>query len=69
MSNHDKGGSSGVIRFLFDNSLFLIGGALLALIWANVDVDSYHSVVHLDLKKMVLGQTADGGGEHATGSQ
>ncbi len=34
------------IRFLLENSLFLIGGAALALIWANVDQESYENVVH-----------------------
>lgn len=38
------------IRFLFENSLFLIGGALTALIWVNMDRDSYHDFVHYDLK-------------------
>ena len=34
------------IRFLLENSLFLIGGAALALIWANVDLESYEHLVH-----------------------
>lgn len=46
MSDHGK---SGPIKFLFDNSLFLIGGAVIALVWANVDKASYDSVVHFDL--------------------
>lgn len=36
----------GVITFLFENSLFLVGGAAAALIYANVAPDSYHHLVH-----------------------
>ena len=34
------------IAFLFENSLFLIMGAVGAMIWANVDYDSYDNFVH-----------------------
>ena len=34
------------IRFLFENSLFLIGGAVVALVWANSDHHGYHDFVH-----------------------
>ncbi len=44
------------IRFLFENSLFLIGGAFVALIWANIDAGAYHDFVHAVL--------AGSGGEH-----
>ncbi|MFN3201762.1 MAG: Na+/H+ antiporter NhaA [Bradymonadia bacterium] len=37
------------IKFLLDNSMFLIIGAVGALIWANVDYEAYHHLVHLDL--------------------
>jgi Na+:H+ antiporter, NhaA family len=37
---------TGVLTFLLENSLFLIGGALVALIWANVNYDSYHHISH-----------------------
>lgn len=43
------------IAFLYENSMFLIAGAVAALIWANVAPDSYHHFVHLDLT---------GGGSH-----
>lgn len=43
------------IAFLYENSLFLIAGAIGALIWANTNPDSYHHFVHLDLT---------GGGSH-----
>ena len=38
-----------IITFLFENSIFLIAGAFGALLWANVDHDSYHHLVHLKL--------------------
>ncbi len=43
MSHEKKGGA---ITFLLENSLFLIFGAGLALIWANVAEHSYHAVAH-----------------------
>ena len=64
MSDHSK---SGVIQFLFDNSLFLIGGALLALVWANVDKASYDSLVHLNVLQTEHRQTEHD--ESATESQ
>lgn len=39
----------GAIRFLLENSLFLIFGAIAALIWANTDFESYHHFVELPL--------------------
>ncbi len=56
--------ASAPIRFLFENSLFLIGGALAALVWANLDptqrdesgnavhVGSYDHFVHFNLASM-----------------
>ena len=37
----------GVLTFLLENSLFLIGGALIALVWANVNYDSYEGTAHV----------------------
>ena len=37
------------IKFLLDNSLFLIMGAVGGLIWANLDHDSYHHFVEYPL--------------------
>ena len=37
------------IAFLYENSLFLIAGAVGALIWANVNADSYNHFVNLNL--------------------
>lgn len=39
----------GVVRFLLENSMFLIIGALAALVWANVDGESYGHLLHLEL--------------------
>lgn len=39
----------GSIRFLLENSLFLVLGAVAALLWANLDPHSYHRLVHLEL--------------------
>ena len=36
----------GIIHFLLENSLFLIGGTLLGLVWANLDLPGYESVTH-----------------------
>jgi Na+:H+ antiporter, NhaA family len=44
MSGNEKKG--GLISFMLENSLFLIVGAVLALIWANVGHHSYHLVAH-----------------------
>ena len=47
MSHSEKKG--GVINFLFENSIFLIVGALTGLIWANLDPESYKHLVHTSL--------------------
>ncbi|MGZ0169278.1 MAG: Na+/H+ antiporter NhaA [Planctomycetales bacterium] len=43
------------IAFLYENSMFLIAGAIGALVWANVAPESYEHFIHLDLT---------GGGSH-----
>lgn len=51
-----------VVRFLFDNSLFLIGGAVLALVWANWSPDAkkaYDRFLHLDVVSIVQGEHAE----------
>ncbi len=40
-----------VWNFLAQYSLFLIFGAVIALIWANLDYQSYHDIVELELLK------------------
>src|SRR5688572_20037645 len=42
--SHEKG--SGVLAFVLDNSLLLVAGTLIALIWANVSHDTYEHFVH-----------------------
>lgn len=37
---------NGRIQFLYENSLFLIGGSIMALIWANLDHHNYEEVAH-----------------------
>lgn len=41
------------LTFLLENSLFLIGGAVAALVWANLDVDGYHHFVHHEFAMLV----------------
>jgi len=48
----ETGGTNGfdqVARFLFENSLFLIGGSLVALLWANTHPESYYQLLHTSL--------------------
>jgi len=48
VSGFNKGRSiiTGWITFLVENSLFLIIGAVVGLVWANFDYESYHNVKH-----------------------
>ena len=48
---HDGAAPPGVqgLNFVANYSLLLIGGALLALVWANVDASSYHHFVEYPL--------------------
>ena len=38
--------ATGVVRFVFDNSLLLLAGTLAALVWANIDLTGYDHVAH-----------------------
>jgi NhaA family Na+:H+ antiporter len=38
---------NGLIQFILDNSLLLIGGSLIALVWANLNYPAYESFAHL----------------------
>ena len=69
MSHQANSGNPTFIRFLFENSLFLIGGAALALVWANVDMSSYQRLVHFDLTSLVSGGDTHSEGEHADDQQ
>lgn len=56
----------GTIKFLFENSLFLVIGAVVALLWANLDHESYEHLVHFELfESSMIGQLPHG--EHAEG--
>jgi len=44
-----KTGITGVFQFALENSLFLIIGAVAAIIWANLEIDSYHAFQHAEL--------------------
>lgn len=54
MTSHNE--SRGLIRRLIDNSFLLVAGAVIALIWANVDHQTgnsgYHDFVHFDLTSL-----------------
>ena len=67
MSQHSSSQPK-AIRFLFENSMFLIGGALAALIWANADHASYHHFVHYDLRGLFVDIDHGGEGGHGTTS-
>jgi len=51
------------INFLFENSIFLIVGALSALVWANTSPETHHNFFHFPLSRMFT-ESADG---HADG--
>ena len=63
------------IRFLLENSMFLIIGTVAALIWANVDHVSYEKLVHLKLLEDTIvggvdhGSHGDEASEHAAGEE
>ncbi len=59
-------GKPGVLQFMFNNSLFLIAGTVIALVWANVDQPSYDALVHFDVVAAVTGEADhDGHGSEA----
>ena len=47
--NKRSNGVDELARFLFENSIFLISGSMIAMIWANVDLDSYYQLLHTSL--------------------
>ena len=49
MSQSTAGKSRKPIRFLFENSLFLIGGAIAGLVWANASPEGYEHIKHIEL--------------------
>lgn len=46
MSERPRTTTTAVLQFIFDNSLLLIAGAVIALTWANVDLDRYARFTH-----------------------
>ncbi|MFV1966997.1 MAG: Na+/H+ antiporter NhaA [Pirellulaceae bacterium] len=46
---HSNSNRPRAIQFLFENSVFLIAGAFLALVWANLDASSYNRFLQFDL--------------------
>jgi NhaA family Na+:H+ antiporter len=53
MTSHEK--KAGVVRTLIDNSALLIAGAVIALVWANLDNESYNKFVHFDVASIFAG--------------
>lgn len=53
------------IKFLLDNSMFLIIGAVGALIWANMDYESYHHLIHMEFGHNSFIGHAHGDGHYA----
>ena len=45
-------GNRGIVRTLIDNSFLLVAGAVGALIWANLDTESYNHFVHYDVTSL-----------------
>jgi len=45
----NKSGLDQVAPFLSENSLFLIGGSVAALVWANTNPESYNQLLHTSL--------------------
>jgi len=65
MSHDNASKTSKPIRFLFENSIFLIAGAVGALIWTNVDPDSYLRLVQFDLRSVFSDEQHESDGSHA----
>lgn len=64
MSHSDSSKKSTPLRLLFDYSLFLIFGAIAALVWANLDQESHYNVFHADLVALVTGAESEHGDGH-----
>ena len=52
MSHSNSSKQPPFIRFFFENSIFLVAGALTALIWANVDYASYEHFIHFEISRL-----------------
>ncbi|QDT11160.1 Na+/H+ antiporter NhaA [Planctomycetes bacterium K23_9] len=55
-------------NFLYENSIFLVAGSVVALLWANLDAawghDTYNHFMHFDLRALFGAVHADGHGSH-----
>lgn len=69
MSHAAKSRTPRPIAFLFENSLFLVAGAVAALVWANVDQKSYEQFVHFDFGKQVFGLEPPVGDHHGPAAE
>ncbi len=61
MAHHATNRRARPISFLFENSVFLIVGAIAALVWANAAPDSYHRFVHFDVTTIFVDVEHDAG--------
>ena len=67
MSHSHSSNQPPVIRFLFENSIFLVAGAVLALVWANVDHQSYENFIHFEISRLWTADHAEP--EHGSGHE
>ncbi|MGB7344989.1 MAG: Na+/H+ antiporter NhaA [Pirellulaceae bacterium] len=55
-------------NFLYENSIFLVAGSVVALLWANLDAawghDTYNHFMHFDLRGLFAPIHAEGHGHH-----
>lgn len=54
----------GAIRFLLENSLFLLVGAVAGLLWANLDHEAYEAFLHLAIVELPLSWFGTLHGDH-----
>jgi NhaA family Na+:H+ antiporter len=59
--NGEDRNKKGPIAFLVENSIFLVAGAVSALVWANLHHESYERFVNFDLRRVISDQPE---GEH-----
>ncbi len=69
MSGHPA--NRGILRTLIDNSILLIAGTVVALVWANIahqrGSSSYQDFIHFDVRTLWGGNPSEG--PHDTGHQ
>ncbi|MEM1068760.1 MAG: Na+/H+ antiporter NhaA [Planctomycetota bacterium] len=66
MSSHTS--NRGIVRTLIDNSFLLVAGAVAALIWANLDTESYNHYVNLDITSFWSDTEGHGTEDHSSGT-